>query len=504
MKKITPYLILIGICFLVWGKTLNQSFLGEGFFYYDSFQKYMSHGFLASIWEYDNFAKLFFAYLVPLLKDNIPAFQAIQLIIIITLTVVLYKFVKYFTKSPWVAVTSASIFSASYLGLFEMIGVANYERFTQRVPNLIPELLGLLELAKFYNSGKTKHYFYSIILFSISVFMAHYSTFLLPVFILYPIIHSVSKKTSLIKTFKNVIYSVPFALVNIFLISRGVHTPGRNFLAFIEKMGIGNLASRIILQLSNMLIPPFLIKKIASTTSSYENTLIILTLPILIFFIFGIYLVIKRQKKYLLIYLLGIFSLPILLFLNLYLGKVNPLYNMRGYTYYFLPKVYSSDPALTATLKGDRYYVLPYLFLSIIIAILIYVLFKRERVYKYFSIIFLAGYILYNTHLVWLNIDKIQPASEDMKKYLSYIKTVSPEINDQTIIITPKEFIWPNFLIRAVYNHPEIQFLTNNLDWKKIAANTDKKNIILIDFYYDYSQDGKINPAGNRVLPLQP
>lgn len=125
-------------------------------------------------------------------------------------------------------------------------------------------------------------------------------------------------------------------------------------------MGLGNLAKQALLQLANMVLPPFLVEKIASISSSYENTLMILTIPIVAVIILGIFLVAKRNRSSLPIYILSIFSLPILLFLNLFLGKVNAIYNMRGYTYYFLPKVYSVDPTLTASLKGDRYYMIPY------------------------------------------------------------------------------------------------------------------------------------------------
>lgn len=499
-KKLIPHVILTIICVFVWFKTVNQSFLGEGFYYYDSLRRYFPHGILNSIWEYDNFAKMFFAYTVPILKDNIFIYQVIQLGTLIALTITLFHFIKYFTKNSWIGFTGAAIFSANYLGLFEMIGVGNYQRFIQRVPNQILILLSFIELAKFYETGKIKKYLISLILFTISVLFAHFSTFLLPIYIIYPIINSLINRCKVIKFSKNIIYSIPFIIINLFLISQDFHTPDSNFINFIKLNGLSKILSSITLQLSNMLIPPFLIEKIASVTSSYKDTLIVITIPIVAVFLLGIFIVKKKQRKLLTIYLSSVVTIPVLLFLNFYLDKINPLYNMRGYTYYFLANVYSRDPSLTATLKGDRCYMLPYLFLAIIISILIYVLFTSyKKFYKAFTIVFITGYVLYNASLVWININKIQPASEDMKKYLAYIKEILPRLNNKSILIIPKEFMWPSSLIRQVYNLPEIEIIANNTNWKERMANR-KNDAIIIDYYYDHTKDGKLNPANNHII----
>jgi hypothetical protein len=183
---------------------------------------------------------------------------------------------------------------------------------------------------------------------------------------------------------------------------------------------------------------------------------------------------------------------------------------MRGYTYYFLPRMYSINPSLTATVKGDRYYMLPYLFVAIILSILIYIVFNKKLSrstknpnslsYKTAAGIFLTFYVAYNTFLVWTNINKIQPVSEDLKKYLSYIKSVSSRINNQSVVVIPREFLWPSSMIKAIYGYPDMKFASNDTDWKKQITN--KKDLVLIDFYYDQTKDGKINVAQNRVIDL--
>jgi CRISPR/Cas system CSM-associated protein Csm2 small subunit len=330
--------------------------------------------------------------------------------------------------------------------------------------------------------------------------MGHFSTFLMPVFVIYPVIFSIVHKSRAGKTLINILSSAPFAFLNLFLISGDIFTPKGDFIGFVKANGLGQVTTQIMLQISNLTLPPALIEKIASVTSSYQDILLIFTLPIIFVFFLGIYLIRKRQKNLSIIYILSLLSLFVLLFLNLYLGKVNPMHNMTGYTYYFLPTAYSSDPSLTASLKGDRYYLLPYLFVSIIVAILIFSLIKNKKRYKIFSTAFLVGYLFYNCVLVWKNIDKIQPVAEDLKKYLSFVKSISLRLNNESTLVVPREFLWPSSMIKTIYGYPDMKFAPNDADWKKQITNM--KEVILIDFYYDKARDGKINVAQNRVIDL--
>lgn len=500
IKKYLHIIIIAFACIIVWGKTIGQVFMGEGYVYFGTELNFTSNGKILGLERWDNFGRILFDILTPIFHDNISYYMIFQLLTIIILAIIFFYLVKYFTKNTWISLNSTLIFCTSYSGLFEMIATGNYQRFVQRIPNLIPQLLAFLQLAKYFDTKKLKHYINSLILFSISIFMGHFSTFLMPVFIIYPIIFSIAHKSRVKQVFTNILLSIPFVFLNLFLISGDIFTPKGDFINFIKTSGVIGITTQIILQISNMILPAGLIEKIASVSSSYQDTVLILTLPIIFIFFMGIYLIRKRQKKIFIIYTLSLFSLFVLLFLNLYLGKVNPTYNMRGYTYYFLPNTYSSDPSLTASFKGDRYYMLPYFFISIIVATFIYSLFKNKKTYKLFSTIFLTGYIFYNSGLVWKNIDRIQPVSEDLKKYLSFVKSVSSKLNNQSILVVPREFLWPSSMIKTIYGYPEMKFTPNDTDWKRQIIN--KKDIILIDFYYDKTQDGKINVAQNRVIDL--
>ncbi|MFA5770933.1 MAG: hypothetical protein WC894_05575, partial [Patescibacteria group bacterium] len=74
--------------------------------------------------------------------------------------------------------------------------------------------------------------------------------------------------------------------------------------------------------------------------------------------------------------------------------------------------------------------------------------------------------------------------------------------NDKSIIIIPREFLWPSSMIRSIYSYPNMGFFPNDTNWKQQITAADYKNVIQIDYYYDKTKDGKINPQNNHIIPL--
>src|SRR5437016_6128102 len=88
--------LLFAITFFVWGKILKQPFLGEGYFYFESWRSFISPIIgMKVLWSYDNFARLFFELIIPIFRDNLFLYQLFALLtsalIYISLYWVLYK-----------------------------------------------------------------------------------------------------------------------------------------------------------------------------------------------------------------------------------------------------------------------------------------------------------------------------------------------------------------------------------------------------------------------------
>lgn len=455
-KRATLGIIFFISCltFFVWHKILNQTFFGEGYYYFDPKITLGSH---------DNFAAIFFRFIVPLFKDNFAAYFLFQMAVMALLNVTLFYFVDYFTKSKFISLISSIFFLSSYLGLFEMFGTGNYQRFVQRVANLIPLLFSFVYFSRYLEIKKIKHYLISIFLFSTSVLMGHFSTFLLPLFIIYPIIVS-----------KSIKLSIPFVVINLLLISRGslfqeIQPAFPNDTLYIIKGPI--------LQLANLIIPPLITQKIASLANPYENILIVMVLPVIILSILAIKKIKENFPKLFPFYLLCLTIIPILFLLNIFLGKVDPLFNIRGYNYYFLPDWYKNKAELELLVKGDRYYLLPSLFISSIGSILLTKFFSKKV-----AIFLTIVYLIYNINLIWGASKNFADLSSITKSYLSYIKSFSIELSNNSVIVTDQAFVWPAPMIRRIYNLPDLTFVSKDKNWETKIFKFDSQNVFILNY----------------------
>lgn len=455
-KRATLGIIFFISCltFLVWHKLLNQTFFGEGFYYFDPKITLGSH---------DNFAVIFFRFIAPLFRDNFRAYFLFQIVVMILLNVTLFYLVDYFTKSKFISLISSIFFLSSYLGLFEMFGTGNYQRFVQRVANLIPLLFSFIYFSRYLQIKRIKHYLISIFLFSASLLMGHFSTFLLPLFIIYPIIVS-----------KSIKLSIPFVVINLLLISQGslfqeIQPSFPNDIWYIIKGPI--------LQLANLIIPPFITQKIASLANPYENILIAMVLPVIILSILAIKKIKANFPQLFPFYVLCLTIIPILFLLNIFLGKVDPLFNIRGYNYYFIPDWYKNKTELELLVKGDRYYLLPSLFISSIGSILLTKFFSKKV-----TIFLTVAYLIYNINLIWGASKNFTDLSSITTNYLSYIKSISAGVSNNSVIVTDQAFIWPAPMIRRIYNLPGLTFVSKNKDWETKISKFDSQNVFILNY----------------------
>lgn len=487
-RKNWPIVIITFVTLLVWYKLLGQSFFGEAYYYFDNHQTFFNSKIDTS--EYDIFPRIIFDILKPILKDNLTLYLAFQLLVMVILNLTFYLTLYSIVKQKLLAFTSAIFFAVSYIGLFEMLGTGNYQRFVQRVPNLIIILISFYFLVRYLNNRKIIDLIRSYLLFFLAVFLAHFSSFLLPLFVIYPAVWAFYEKKRL-KNFRRIaILVIPYAITNYALISQDSLRPHWSMIDFLGHNK--NIISDIILQFSSLNIPPFIIDKISIIAHPYRNTLMLVIVPIIIIYIFGLYKVVKSYPKLKTIYTVSLLMIPVLLFLGLYLGKVNPEFDINGFHYYYLPDHLIGINSTFTSIKGDRYYLVPMFFVSIIWASLIFIVFKsRKKIYKVFIFVFLTIYILYNMSLIWDHFNELLPLVYETNSYLTYIRSIKSQFKPNTALIVPDYFIWPSNMIRVFYGYPNMQFLSSRHDWKIQLNPENKNNVMIID--YDYKTNSFYN-----------
>lgn len=477
-RYLIPILIIIGLTVFIWHKLLFQVPLGEGYYYFDFKQRTFD------FWEYDNFAKVILTILIPLFKGNLTLYMGFELLSMILLHLSFFAFIYYVTKNRMLSIITTILFLSNFTGNFEMLGTANYHRLIQRVTNIIPLFISFIFFVKFITSKNKKDYILSLALFCLSLWMAHFSTFLTPFFIIYPLVFGVTKKVKISEIIKLISLSIPFLILNKILISKDHLAPHTNLISFIQDTGLFSLSREIALQLANMLLPIPLIQKIISISTPFTDTIIMTSIPIIVIFILGTLFVQKKKPEYSALYLSSLIMVPILLFLSIYLGKINVEYNIGGHMDYFVPENYDHKQDFNF-LRGDRYYYVPTFFISIMLAILFTsILTKRSR---FILIPIILLYITYNTNQIWIAFEVFQPICDSTKNYLNFIKT--KKLDNETTIVSLQDILWPAPYIRTVYNLPDLKFVLKKGDWQNEIKDRNKTYV----FEYDYKNNKVID-----------
>lgn len=449
MHKI-PLLIISLLTLIIWGRILNQTFLGEGYYYFDRRQD-LFHA-ENTIWVDDNFAKVIFKVFIPIFKDNIELFLGLQIFIQITVYFCLYYLVYFLSKSRFLAIFTSIIFLSSFVGSYDMIATGNYQRFVQRIPNIIPTIFSLIYLEKYLATNKVKYYLYSISLFILFFLMSHYSVFLISIFIFYPIVREIINFKSFKNIFKSTIISFIYLWVGFFLISKDALKPETGVFNFM--LSEPSLIQKIFSQFAQSSLPYFVIEKFKGNIVQFGVGFAVL------YVIFGLLLVFKKSK-FATLYNASLLSLLIIFVLNLYAGRLNPLVHFGN----------------------DRYYFIPLIFISFLWGGILS-LFSNNRVsVKIIISGFLFTYIVYNTNLIWKNIAEIQYKSDSMKQYVSYIKHLSPNFNESTILASPTALLWPMPLFKSQYGNYKMKFIdSDDKDWEATILQEDRNNTFVITY----------------------
>lgn len=493
-KHIIPILLIFAVSFFTWHPILKQVFLGEGYYYFDWRQSYIKLGFTSDslrlqLTLYDNLARLIIDFLTPIFHDNLILYQGFAIFVLAILATVFYFILNHFSSNKWVSTTASLFFVAGYSGSFDLMATGNYQRYLQRVPNFIIVLLSFYQLVKYLKTKELKHYYYSLAIFAISIFFAHYSSFLLPLFVVYPIVDIFLKTKKPNELAKSILISLSFFLVNYLLIKFDFYTPPLTFKETIAQRH--DLLRLVLLQITYISYPIVVLKKVTEVAQPFINTGIMMSLPVIFIYIVGIFLVKKRQPKLLNLYLTFLITVPLILFLNSYKGKVDYAALMRADRYYFIAFDYLKDKEVNL-IGGNRYFFLPVLFTSALWSILLWTIFKnKEKLYKTFTVFVLTLFTVYNARLVWREISLIQPISERMKVFINYTKDNKYIFKEDSIVVVPHDFIWAAHIIRAFYGYNQMAFFNTRMKWEEMIEVENKKNVIFLDF--DYSQNKVID-----------
>lgn len=483
-NKISILLILL-VSFITWFKILSRYPTGEGYFYFaQSNSINLKNISISSVLaDYGILARLIFLVVIPIFKDNVPYYMYLQFFLMLATYFSFYFTFEKIFNNKIIGLTSTLLFITNYVGQFTMMGQGDYQRFIQRVPNLIPVFAALYFLNQYLEKGETKSLIKSILFYLFGVVLSHYNIFLSPIFIFLPIFDSlIRKKGAVVKMF---LLSVIFAISPVFISKTDpLSHPTKSLISFITTTP--DLIKMVLYQVPIVGIPVQVVQYFASNhrpglQPPYTQIMPALLMIIVAIFIIGINRI-KNDSKTLVFYLTFIFSLFTVSFLILYAyGTIpNPL------TGYGEDRIYFIHSILFA------------LIWTIILKTFVYV--KHKNIY----VVILVAVMVLNIISIWNDMDEIQIHSEIQRVYLSYIKKISPSFDNKTVIVVPSELLTSSVFIQRIYGIGNANMISLDDNWQKNvdAIKVNKKDVFIIDFSFKLNQDGNSDLKTVQIVDL--
>lgn len=481
--------IVFLITFIVWSGTLSQTFLGEGYFYFESWRGIISPtiGYKALL-SYDNFARIMFTIAPLIFKDNLFLYQLFQLLTFSSLTSIFFFIIYKITKDLSSSFLASIFFLSSVTGTFEMIAEGNYDRFVQRIPNFIPALIAFYFLYLFIKSNKKTHLLISILLFCIAMFMAHFTFIMTPLFIIYPLVQILIKKTTTKEIIKKILISITFLTMGILFVYPDPYHQSKSILKFLNSDP--KLLEKIIYQIPTVAFPYELIPKtsillknlfdIKSIKPPYISSLQILTFILVYMFTRSLYYYYKNDKDK--------FSI----FLTFFGALVS------GFVLYFY-----TDDKLNPFIEfgSGRQYFIFIIYISVLIALSLKYFIKNNSNFKKVTIVLSLFILLWNLNYINKKIYSLEYLVKANRVYTTYIKKISPNFTDSTVIFARSRIHWPNDLIFKFYTPKGARQVTTLSDLKELnLKNYDDVYVFDYDFQTDPSEEP--NPQKGIFLDL--
>src|SRR6185369_12233674 len=140
MKKFNHFFLLLIISALiifVWYKTLNQTLWGDGFYFFNPLFRFGHLLLPVNPWTYNIAARIIYEIFIPIFKDQMAPYFLLQIVFLIIMTLLIYAIAYALTENKLISFITSIIFSTNSGAIYEMMAEGNFNRFVDRVPNLI-------------------------------------------------------------------------------------------------------------------------------------------------------------------------------------------------------------------------------------------------------------------------------------------------------------------------------------------------------------------------------
>ncbi len=472
------YLLILSIVTLYIWYPLTSLVLQWESYTYLNWQAY--HYIFSSTWvslaNFDVQSMLTGAILANLFGLNMSPYFWVEIVSILVINICVYFLVKTLTNNSLTAFFASFIFAVYFFGIGFFVP-NYYATFLQRVILNVPLLLvSFLFLHRFLAEKKAKHYGYSILLFFVSILLAHFGIFLTIPILLYPIFTEITRKLSFRSFFRGLFISSPYAVsVLFFLLIQKLwgeqFGPKQNILNFFNFLTHTEVyLDGIARQLVYMSQYPTVIDALKSgyyplafsdPISTYK-----FVYPILLTYVIAFLVVWIKGKKYRALLLTVVSGLIIGLLSNIYLGRFDVLHDAGANRYYYYPSFWWA------------------IFWSLVLTVI------RNKKATIIAGSIVLGYFFINAALFRFYFSDVKRNSVPTIKLSEYIVRNYHRLPpDSLVIVGPSAYFGPyetTFFTEQIGQKKNILFRTEDVsygDWRTLASTSAH----LVTLTYDKS-----------------
>ena len=485
-KKLFLAFIIFILTFIVWGVVLKQVPAGEGYTYFSPIYVFWPKGGYVSVVAHDNSAKLIFDLAEPIFGTNLFLYMLLEVSLLGGLFVAFYFFVLYISKDGNLSFLATVFFLANYTGLFDMVAAGEYQRFSQRVPIIVFIFVAFYFLISYLRGNGLNNLVFSFLTYFGALLMAQFNSFLMPLFVIFPVVYSFVKKGLSKSLMISFLIAGTYGSITYYFsqLTELEVTENKSVIELITSQGI---VKKVFYQIVVASIPGEIVGKIArvffGTKILYPYTSVVEILLILILIIFAIalFFLYKRNKKESLIIFISFFVAMLgSMFLYIYVDdRLNPLTNIGEERFYFLPAFY----------------------LALLWAYTFKTIFGNKRVGLLFTCIIAIIYLSYNTSLIWKDARLNDYKFEPMRRFISYFQTFPDKFDSNSVLVVPSRLTWPMPFIHKYYLPEGAKFIMAYDNWEK-DYESKKNQVFVFDYEFNLQATKEPRSADGRLIEL--
>ena len=461
-------LLLLAFVYRAWSTLPQLTIRSEGFFYLISGNlQYYWANVPIPITGFEAVGYMLGAIFPKIFGVHLSYYYWLEVFFLLLIAFLFYIFVKILTKNNFVAFAASLIVSSSYFGVYDMVSGHSYSFFFSRITTVPFLMVSITCLHLFLNHRKVKYYLYSLLFYILGIGLGYFNLLFTPLYVFYPVFWELIKKGAFKKRIKGIYYASPYLLLSglfnsIHLIRDGAVSPHQwiftEFLLQPEKyLYLKKIALQFVYWSQYPIIFQNLSRDVLNSIIDYRQAGSYIPIVLIVYILAAVtvYKFLPTQRPMLLTIICGI---PIIFYLNAYLGQYDML-NFSG---------------------ASRYLYIQTFLLAIFWSYFLWAVFWRKKnIWVLGGVLILALYYAINVWLIDGNNRLAVGWSKSTRVIFDYVISTREKVFPHTlIVVTYPEFGFHESVFFTEHiGKGEVKYLSeNNLvnvrPWEEVASSS--------------------------------